>query len=342
MKWHAHFLCLAVFLGFSIGAVFSQSAGAVSAQRIKFATLAPEGSAWINGFKRLTADIRARSGGTLDFVVFAGGVAGDELDVLRKMHVGQIQAAAFSGVGLGQILPSVRVLDLPLLFQNDAEVDFVHEDLFPFFAGEFRKKGFVLLAWAEVGQVYLFSDRPISGVKDISQARVWAWTGDPLAKETFNAMGISPITLPATDVTTALGTGMVNTVYAPLLGALAMQWYRQVQYVSTFPISHATGAILMRAADYERLTVSQRELIQGLFPAAMQALTVELRQQEPAILHIMQQGGLAMAPAPDAGQRAQLGRIRDRVAHALEGNLFPADLLKRIRDLLGASRRSDR
>ena len=73
--------------------------------------------------------------------IYAGGIAGDELDVLKKMRIGQIQCAAFSGLGFGKILPMVRVLDLPYLFKNDQEVDLVHRELFNFFAEAVPEKG---------------------------------------------------------------------------------------------------------------------------------------------------------------------------------------------------------
>ena len=131
---------------------------------IKFATVAPDGSAWIEQMRKLDRHIREKSNGQLGFTIFSGAVVGDELDVLRRMRIGQIHCAAFSGVGFGQILPMVRVLDLPFMFRNENEIDSVHREMGRFFASEFRKKGFELLAWAEVGNVHLFSKKPINSL----------------------------------------------------------------------------------------------------------------------------------------------------------------------------------
>jgi len=184
--------------------------------------VAPEGSTWIKHLRALDKEIRTKSGGQLGFRVYAGGIAGDELDVLKKIRIGQIHCAAFSGVGFGKILPMVRVLDLPFLFRNNKKIDLVHRELLAFFSEEFRKKDFVLLSWAEVGNVHIFSKKPIRRVQDFSTLKVWTWSGDPIAKETFSAAGINPIPLAITDVTTAISTGMIDTVYAPPLGALCL------------------------------------------------------------------------------------------------------------------------
>ena len=78
---------------------------------IKFATLAPEGSTWIKLMREYDEIIRKESGGKLGFKIYAGGVAGDEKDVLRKIKIGQYHSAGITGVGLGEISPQVRILD---------------------------------------------------------------------------------------------------------------------------------------------------------------------------------------------------------------------------------------
>ena len=117
-KW---IVFLFVFLGIDIGfqLIHADPLTAKPQFVIKFATVAPEGTTWMKHMRRLAKDIKEKSGGKLAFSIFPGAVAGDELDVLRRIRVGQIHCAAFSGVGFGQILPMVRVLDLPFFFRND-------------------------------------------------------------------------------------------------------------------------------------------------------------------------------------------------------------------------------
>ena len=76
---------------------------------IKFATVAPDGSTWVKQMRAIDKTLREKSGGRLGFRIYAGGIAGDELDVLKKIRIGQIHSAAFSGVGFGQILPMVTL-----------------------------------------------------------------------------------------------------------------------------------------------------------------------------------------------------------------------------------------
>ncbi|MDY6971019.1 MAG: TRAP transporter substrate-binding protein DctP [Thermodesulfobacteriota bacterium] len=297
---------------------------------IKFATVAPEGSSWIKHMRKLDGEIRAKSDGRVGFRVYAGGIAGDELDVLRKIRIGQIHCAAFTGVGFGQILPVVRVLDLPFLFQNYDETDAVHRELRPFLAGEFRKRGFELLAWAEVGNVHLFSKKRIERVKDLSGLKVWAWSGDPIANETFAAMGTNPIQLAITDVTTALGTGMIDTVYAPPLGALALQWHTSVDYMTALPLAHSTGAVLISSKYYDKLPQDLAGLLDTMFEEAMTELTSELRGQNKEALKAIQNTGLTIVPPPSGASLQEFYKIHDEVARKLTGEIYPKKTLDRV------------
>jgi TRAP-type C4-dicarboxylate transport system substrate-binding protein len=302
---------------------------------IKFATVAPEGSTWMNHMRELDKDLREKSGGRVGFRIYAGGVAGDELDVLRKMRIGQIHSAAFSGVGFGQILPMVRVLDLPFLFRDYREVDLVHRELESFFSAHFQEKGFELISWAEVGHVHIFSKKPIKKVADLSPLKVWAWSGDPIAKETFTAMGTNPIPLAITDVTTALNTGMIDTVYAPPLGALALQWYTSLSYMMSLPLAHSTGAVLIAGEYAGHMPPELLKMVKETYQNAMVALTADLRAQNEETIRLLENRGLTLLPLPSGTDLQEFYEIRDHVAAALAGQIYPKALLERVYKILG-------
>ena len=304
---------------------------------IKFATVAPEGSTWIKHIRTLDRNIRAKSGGRLGFRVYAGAIAGDELDVLKKIRIGQIHCAAFSGVGFGQILPMVRVLDLPYLFRNDQETDLVHQTLRPFFAEKFRERGFELLAWAEVGNVHLLSKKPIRTVNDFSSLKVWSWSGDPIAKATFVAMGINPIPLSITDVNTSLTTGMIDTVYAPPLGALALQWHTPMKYMTSLPLVHSTGAVLISLKYFKKLPLDLSILLANTFQTAMKNLTMVLREQNKEAIRIIQDSGLALIETPSGPALKEFYSINNQVARKLTGQIYPAQILEQVYQILNRS-----
>lgn len=301
---------------------------------LKFATVAPEGSTWMKYMRALDKTLREKSKGKLGFRLYAGGVAGDELDVLRKIRIGQIHCAAFSGVGFGQILPMVRVLDLPFLFRSLREVDLVHQDLETHFADRFREKGFELLAWAEVGNIHLFSKHPIQRVEDLARLKVWTWSGDPISKETFSAMGANPVPLAITDVTTALNTGMVDTVYAPPLGAIALQWHANLKYMTLLPLAHSTGAVLLSVDHFRKMPPELGKLLKEEFPRAVAPLTSELRTQTEEAMKVLERAGVKLLPSPSESDLKAFYKVHDQVAKKLAEDVYPKELLDRVYKIL--------
>jgi TRAP-type transport system periplasmic protein len=319
-------------------AVHAPDAKAGPQYSIKFATVAPEGSTWIKHMRALDQDIRARSGGKIEFRIYPGGVAGDELDVLKKIRIGQIHCAAFSGVGFGQILPAVRVLDLPYLFRNSDEVDRVHKELRPYFGPMFGENGFELLSWAEVGDVHLFSKKAIEKVSDFTGLKVWTWSGDPIAKQTFTDFGTTPIPLALTDVLTAVNTGMIDTLYAPPLGALALQWHTHLRFLMAMPLVHSTGAVLISSAYYSKLPPDLAKLLSDRMESAMAELTTDLRKQSVEATRIIRESGLTLVPPPQKTEMDAFYAVGDRVARELTGSLYSKKVLEKVYGILNRSR----
>jgi TRAP-type C4-dicarboxylate transport system substrate-binding protein len=220
---------------------------------VKLATLAPEGSTWMLVLNEYDAAVRRESGGRLELLAFAGGVAGAEPDVLRKIRFGQLDGAGLTGLGLGLIATEERALEGPFVFDDYAQVDAVHAAATPEIERELQRAGFLVLGWAEVGFVYLFTKTPVTSVADLQRLRLWAWEGDPVADATFDAWGVSPVRLPIADVFTALQTGGIDGVYAAPLGLIALQWHSHVRYMLEMPLGSASGALVIAERRYGRL-----------------------------------------------------------------------------------------
>ena len=243
-------VALAVCLGASLllGAVIPADAQAPRKKakyELKIATLAPEGSTWMNLMGELDAQVREKTDGEVGLRFYPGGIQGEDLVVLRKIRAGQLHGGGFTGVGLGEIAPSLRVMELPFLFQNAAEVHAVHEKLDPLFERTLHDAGYTLVGWAEVGFVYLYSKTPVASAADLKGQKVWLWEGDPLAEAFLHAAGVAPVPLSITDVLTSLQTGLITTVYITPYGCIGMQWFSRVAYTTDIPLTFSTGAVVV-------------------------------------------------------------------------------------------------
>jgi len=105
-------------------------------------------------------------------------------------------------------------------------------------------------------------------------------------------MGTNPIPLAITDVTTALNTGMIDTVYAPPLGAIALQWNLYVKYMTSLPLTHSTGAVLLSKNFAQKIPAAHLKILKDEFHHSMERLTIEVRKQTEESVLLLEKGGI--------------------------------------------------
>ncbi|HZX67047.1 MAG TPA: TRAP transporter substrate-binding protein DctP, partial [Myxococcales bacterium] len=85
---------------FAALAVLCMSLGAGAARaapvRIKLGTLAPQGSTWHLQLQEMAQKFSQESGGQVELKIYAGGTQGGEGEMIRKMAIGQLQAASIT------------------------------------------------------------------------------------------------------------------------------------------------------------------------------------------------------------------------------------------------------
>ncbi|MGA7159672.1 MAG: TRAP transporter substrate-binding protein DctP [Bacteroidota bacterium] len=296
---------------------------------IKFATLAPEGSTWITVMKEYDQVIRKESGGRLGFKIYAGGVAGDEKDVIRKIRLGQFQSAGITGVGIGEIAKSARILDAPFLFKNHDEVDYILDQYDAELRKEFENGGYVLLGWAEVGFVYVFTNTPVTKVEDMRSVKMWQWEGDPVAEATFKAFGINPIPLSITDVLTSLQTGLINGMYTSPLAGVSLQWYTATKYMLDYPLTNASGAVVIAKRDFDKMPADLQEILLRNGKQLMRKLTELSRKDNAKSLDVLKKNKIIFTK-PDASEISRYEEIGKNARRLMVGKLYSEDLLNRV------------
>jgi len=305
---------------------------------IRFATLAPEGSAWMEAMHALDDEIREKSGGEVGFKFYPNMSMGDEKDVIRKIRLGQINGAGFTGFGLGDILPEIRILELPYLFDNEKEFDYATEKLTGYFEERLAERGFILLGWVDVGWVYFLSKKPVAEPKDLTGLKTWMWEGDPLAKAFFAELGKSPVPLSVTDVHLSLQTGLIEAVYCVPLAALLLQWFTNVEYISDVPFTNAVGAVLIDKKTYDQLSPETREIIILASRQHLRDLVLKSRQDNREAFRQLLKEGLIPVESTQV-QRDEMRVISLRVHERLAGDLYPPELLLWLKEILSEYRR---
>jgi TRAP-type C4-dicarboxylate transport system substrate-binding protein len=307
----------------------SARAGTKPETLIKFATLAPDGSTWMNVMHDFDDELRAATENRVGFKFYPGGVQGDEKDVLRKIRNGQLHAGGFTGFGLGAIAPEFRAMELPFMFRNVEEVDYVRDKMDAYFVDLYNEKGYQLLGWADVGFVYIFSNTPITSPQELQQAKVWTWSGDPLAAIFFKAFDVSPIPLALPDVLTSLQMGVVNAVYAPALACVALQWFTRVKYMTDVPITYGFGAMLMSNEMAARIGPQDFVTLRTLARKYGRVLIEKTRLQNVEAIEEIRKEGVTILDVDEKMTEVFFHTGRGAWKDGI-GELYPAELLDRV------------
>ena len=305
---------------------------------IKFASLAPDGSTWMKAMRQFTEETTVKTEGRVKFKVYPGGVSGDEKDVVRKIRLGQLQAGGFTGVGIGEVAPEARLLDTPFLFKNAREIDHVYKTMDADFRKIFESRGYVLLGWAEVGNVNIFSNIPVTRPEDLHNVKMWIWEGDPIAEATFSALKIKPIPLSITDVMSSLQTGMINGVYGSPLSVIALQWFARMKYVFSLPLTNASGAVLISKKTFDTLSPADQKTMLALGDKYFRALTLQSRKENEQSIGILKKKGLVFTEPSNPAVVTELERSGEEARQSLVGKLYSKELLDKVENALKAFR----
>ncbi len=281
----------------------------------------------------MARDLKKESSGTLKLKIYPGGIKGDELDVLRRMRANRLHASGFSGVGLGVVLPQIRILEAPLLFKNYAEIDHVKARLFDRFSAEFEKKGYVLLGFAEAGFVYFYSKKSLKGPDALKSVKMWAWKGDPVAETFLKTFGIRTYPLHLADVNTGLETGMIDSFYSPPLAAVAFQWTTRVEHILDYPMVNSTGALLINKRSFYRLSTENQELLRAISLKYCSKLVELTRKENKEAMTVLTGSGIQI----DTPTEDQVALLTENAGKTYEKNipaLYSRELFEQVNIIL--------
>jgi len=228
---------------------------------LRLATLAPSGSPWMEVLDKAAGEIKEKTAGRVTLKYFAGGQQGDERDFVRKIKLGQLDGAALTAVGLAMIDESIRVLELPMLFESAEELDYVADKMWPYFEAKFAKKGFRLNDRGEVGWVYFMSKNKVASLDDLKGQKLWLWGDDQLVGAVFKKMKLNGVPLGVPEVDAGLTAGKIDACYSSPIAAVALQWSTKVKYMTSMPMSFAIGATVVSLKSLEKMSAEDQKTI---------------------------------------------------------------------------------
>ena len=310
---------------------------------IKMATIAPRGSYLMEMMDKMDAEIRQQTNHEVGIKLYYGGVQGDESDVLRKIRMGQLHGGTFTGSGLGRIVPAVRVTEVPYLFMNYDEVEYVRKALRTEMEKMFEEQGFVVMGWNEIGFVYNFSKVPITTIEIARSQKWWMWEGDELSKAMFDAYGITPVPLSFTDVMTSLNTKLIDTASITPYGAVAYHWFEKFQYMSEYPTTNVQGATIVAKAVWDKISTDSQQKIKKICQPYFDDLSLHTRAQDRKSIDVLKKAGIKIVEFDSEKDKESLKFVFDtakKARESLAGKLYSQELLNKTLSLMEEYRKA--
>ncbi|MCP4135429.1 MAG: ABC transporter substrate-binding protein [bacterium] len=275
----------------------------LSALTIRIGSIAPDGSPWDIALKKMGKEWKRISGGKIKVKIYPGGIVGSEPDMIRKIRIGQLQGAIFTGVGMSKISPQIISLSLPLLVHSDKELDYLLKKNAPTFEGLIEKKGFKVLTWSKAGWVHFFSNKKVVYPKDLKKLKLSVGVGDAKMLQAWRAIGFQAVPLSTKDVMTGLQSGMVDAFYAPPLVAAAFQWFGLAKNMCKIKVAPVIGGVVISKKTWRKipndikpqLLASARKISKGLYRKSIKL--------EKRAMRTMKKHGLKVRHVPRKARR---------------------------------------
>jgi len=306
--------------------------------RLRFATLVPRGSLYHRVLLEIGEAWRHAERLESGFTVFTDGVQGDELDIVRRMRIGQLNGAMISVVGLAAIEPGVTALQfMPLMFRSWEEMDAASHKLRPLLEQRIAARGFVVLYWGEAGWVRFFSKTPAVRPADFQRLKIFAWSGTPAQIELMRALGYQPVSLETADILPGLQTGLIDAVPVIAGWALAAQVDAIAPHMLDMRWVPITGAAVMTREAWEGISPGGQAAVRAACARASDTLRAERERADQAAIEAMRRRGLTVHTATPEVQ-AEWQQLVSAAYPRIRGGMVPADVFDLVQRTLAEFR----
>ncbi|MCJ7501164.1 TRAP transporter substrate-binding protein DctP [bacterium] len=324
------------------GELSTARAAAVKPPKIRMATLAPKGSSFHQSLQMMGQKWREAPGGGVTLTIYTDGTMGGEADVIRRMRIGQLQAAMLTIVGLSEIDESINVLEyMPMMFESLEEMEYVLELLRPTLEKKMLDKGFVTLFWGDAGWIRFFTSEPAKYPEDLKKMKIFVWAGDTQQFDLMKAAGYHPVPLETSDILTGLQTGMIDAVPSTPHYALAGQFYRQAKYMLKVNWAPLLGATVVTKKAWDSLDAGVRDLLLEAAAEAGREIKTQSRLEAEESIEAMKKRGLVVqevGPEIEARWRAAAEDIYPKI----RGSMVPEEIFDDVQRIIRESRPADR
>ena len=174
---------------------------------------------------------------------------------------------------------------------------------------------------------------------DLNVQKVWIPPDDIMAQTMLETAGVSPVSLPLTDVLTGLQTGLITTVGAPPSFAIALQWHTKVKYLVDVPLFFSYGAFVFSDKAYKKMSKPDQAVVSKIMDTTFEKLgKINWENNKKAKVALQTQGIELIKPT--AKEMAGLNKLaKDVIAKLIKEGTLKQSEVDKVNAMLKAYRK---
>ena len=263
-------------------------------------------TAAVKGMTRIAERVAAETDGDLDITLHLGKTLQiASSDITQAVGDGIVDFAAdyfFSGN-----VPIARVLNLPMLIENDEEWNKAYDAMAPILTEAFADQGVVLLGGYRYPQQVIFTTFEIDSLDDLAGHKIRVTS--PEQGRFVEEFGGAAITLSGSEVPTSLERGVIEGVLTASAGG-AKNWHEFLPYNYRFAVNYGNSMIIANTDSFEALSDQTRQTLRSIVEEESQAITAEFLEDEQVQMNAQAEAGMTVVePAANDAELA-----RDKLA----------------------------
>jgi len=332
------------------GLVLCGSAVAQKKVHLKIASMAPSRSPWDIEQRALAQEWSEITNGQVSITFYDTLSLGGEKSVIQRIRSTRpgrravLDGAIFSTIGLNELAPEANVytLSMPFLIQNQTELDTVLNRFDYELKSAFRKSGFEVIAWTNVGWFSFYTKDRFSNLEELKTIQIAsAGLDSPVLGDSFRAAGFSIEDMPADRVLQSLTSSSgVRGFFGVHLYAYVTGLSKQITYSLDAKLCPVIAGLVLSNEAWSMIPDQHKPAMMAAVERMRKRLSESLEASDQRYIDNMKKEGvtfitptLAELVQWDKSFSADIEKINRSVPGALDMPFY-----RKIQDTLGKGR----
>ena len=153
---------------------------------------------------------------------------------------------------------------------------------------------------------------------------------DKISQDSIKAFGISPITLPISDVRTALQSGLINTVATSPVGAIVLQWHTQIRYVTNIPLAYLHAVLAIDKKKFLKIAEHDQNITTQIMTKAMKEIGIQNKDDNIKAIQALKNQGITFINPSQKAIKEWRSAARNASQKMIDSGVLPRKIVNQM------------